>query len=1082
MFSSLKKMLLTALFTVMSVTIQAQVIKGVVKDTDGNALPGVSVLLEGTSTGTVTGSDGSYQINVHNQAKGVLQFTMIGMKTVYQRTNGKSVIDVTLEEDTRFLDEVVVVGYQEVKRKDLLGAVTSVSSSKLVEQPVNTVGQALAGRMAGVSVVTTEGNPDPEMKIRIRGTGSITQSSDPLYIIDGFPADGLGDISASQIQSIDVLKDAFSTAIYGSRGANGVVIVTTKSAAGAGKVSVNFNAYYGSKVMANKDAYTPQNASEFVKSQYEMTMLRSLRLTNSYTSYFGTFEDLSLYDDLPVNDYVDMIFGNVATNYNADLSVSGRSKAVDWTMTLARLGENGIMTGSTYNRTNLGFKAKLRTGNKTSIDVNFRYSDANERGGAANNMNDLSFSAMNGRVNQALAFAPIPCHNNILGEEDDETFFEYMVHPLKSIRDNDQQTKRTWLNMNGAFNWTIIRNLRLKLDFGYGVNTTDKDQYMGPSTYWSNMRANAEAQGLPANRHFEFRSQRFRNANTLQYDFRNILDPDQHKLNVVVGQELTYYMSQNHTVVTEGFPDFFTAEDAWNFMASGTPYQNELIVNQDDVLLSFFGRANYTFLDRYSIGATVRADGSSKFGEGNRWGVFPSAAVSWDIANEPFLDNVSWIDQLKLRYSYGTAGNNSVPSGHIYPIYGAASTNNIDGINSVWVPGSSLPNPDLTWETAVTHNIGFDFSFLSGRVNGSLELYDNRTKDLIIRFPISGTGYKNQYQNRASIMNRGVEATLNLPIVQKRNFDLNISANVSYNVNKVLGIGGLDNIKSSTGWASSHIEYDYMITQGQPLGNVYGYEVDGIYQVEDFDYVDGVWKAKDGVVDSKDILGALYFRPGSVKIKDQPTVDTDGDEKPDAGDGKIDIDDMVKIGNTLPDITGGFSLNAYIYGVDISANFNYMIGNDVYNANRLTFTNNRHWSRVNMSDEVSLKHRWTAVDWNTGELFTDPAAYAEANKDATMWSPMMYKALALDYGVEDASFLRLQSLTIGYTFPSKWTDRIKMKKLRIYVSGTNLFCLTNYSGYDPEVDCRRSTPLTPGCDFSAYPKSIGGVVGINVGF
>ena len=431
MFSSLKKMLLTALFTVMSITIQAQVIKGVVKDTDGNTLPGASVLLEGTSTGTVTGPDGSYQINVQNQSKGVLQFSMIGMKTVYQRTNGKSVIDVTLEEDTRFLDEVVVVGYQEVKRKDLLGAVTSVSSNKLVEQPVNTVGQALAGRMAGVSVVTTEGNPDPVMKIRIRGTGSITQSSDPLYIIDGFPADGLGDISASQIQSIDVLKDAFSTAIYGSRGANGVVIVTTKSAAGAGKVSVNFNAYYGSKVMANKDAYTPQNGSEFVKSQYEITMLKSGRLTSAYTSYFGTFEDIDLYDNVPTNDYIDMIFGNVATNYNADLSVSGRSKAVDWTMTLARLGENGIMTGSTYNRTNLGFKAKLRTGNKTSIDVNFRYSDANERGGAANNLNDLSFSAMNGRVNQALAYAPIPCHNNILGEEDDETFFEYMVHPLR---------------------------------------------------------------------------------------------------------------------------------------------------------------------------------------------------------------------------------------------------------------------------------------------------------------------------------------------------------------------------------------------------------------------------------------------------------------------------------------------------------------------------------------------------------------------------------------------------------------------------------------------------------------------------
>ena len=1081
MSRNLLKSLLVVLCAICCTILQAQEVKGVIKDVNGLALPGVSVIVEGTSNGTVSGTDGSYSLMLNNEKPAILVFSMIGLKTIYHDFSGQKVINVTMEDDTRFLDEVVVVGYQEVKRKDLLGAVTSVSSNKIVEQPVTTVGQALAGRMAGVSVVTTEGSPNPEMKIRIRGTGSITQSSEPLYIVDGFPADGIGDIAASQIQSIDVLKDAFSTAIYGSRGANGVIIVTTKNASGAGKVTVNFNAYYGLKTMANKDAYEPQSVSEFVKSQYEINLLRNNgRLTDSYASYFGAFVDIPLYEKLRSNDYMDQVFGNTASNYNVDLSVSGRLKSANWTLTLARIGEQGIMTGSDYARTNLGFKAKLTTSKKTSIDVNIRYSDADERGGAANNIDDMGNSSMNGRVNQALAYAPIKCSTNVLGAYDDDSYSEYFIDPLRSVADNDKRTHRTWLNLNAALNWTIIKNLKFKMDFGYGATTNDRDQYIGKTTNWVNLKSNYS--GSPANRHQEANTTRFRNANTLNYDFKSLLDPSVHKLNFVVGQELTYTSSTSLQIVTEGYPDFFEAEDTWNFMASGIPFSNEFIVNPNDVLLSFFGRANYTLLDRYSIGATVRADGSSKFAEGNRWGVFPSVAVSWEMANEPFMENAEWIDQLKLRYSFGTAGNNNIPSGEIYPVYSALNTNQIDGILSIWVPSENMPNPNLTWETAVTHNIGVDFSFIQGRLNGSLEFYNNNTKDLLIKFPIGGTGYRNQYQNRASIMNRGAELTLNLPIVQKRDFDLNIATNIAYNVNRVLDIGGLDNIQAYSGWASSHVTYDYMVTKNEPLGNVYGYQVEGIYQTTDFEYKGGKWNLKKGVVDSKELLGDTYFRPGSVKIKDQPTVDSDGDGKPDKGDGVINTDDIVKIGNTLPDFTGGFSINAFIHGVDISANFNFMIGNDVYNANKLTFTNNRHWTNVNMSDEVSLAHRWTAVNWETGKLYTDPFTYAEANKDATMWSPYMQKALVLDYGIEDGSFLRLQSLTVGYTFPSKWLDKIKMKKLRVYVSGTNLFCLTKYSGYDPEVDCRRATPLTPGCDFSAYPKSIGGVVGINVGF
>ena len=1062
--------------------LQAQEVKGIVKDSGALPLPGVAVIVEGTAYGTVTDSDGKYRLQLQGKDDPVLQFSLIGMKTIFEKVDGRKTINVIMKEDTKYLDEVVVVGYQEVKRKDLLGAVASVSTDKIVELPVTTVDQALAGRMAGVSVVATEGSPDPEMKIRIRGTGSITQSSQPLYIVDGFPAESIGDISPSQIQSIDVLKDAFSTAIYGSRGANGVIIVTTKNAVG-GKVSVNFNAYYGLKTMANKHAYKPLNASEFVKSQYELTMLRNLGIIDkSYSSYFGTFQDLVLFDEVPSNDYMDMAFGNTGSNYNVDLSVSGRSKNVDWTMTLARIGENGIMSGSTYNRTNLSFKAKLRTGNKTSFDVNFRYSDAKERGGAANNIDDTGYSSMNGRVNQSLAYAPFPCYTNEAGDYDDEAYAEYLVHPLRSIQDNDRKTHRTWLNLNAAFNWSIIKNLRLKLDFGYGANTTDRDQFMGSSTYWSNMTAHAEYQGMPANRHFERDFSRFRNANTLTYDFKDILDQRTHKLNFIVGQELTFSKASTQEIITQGFPEFYAAEDAWNFMGFGVPFSNNSIVEQNDVLVSFFGRANYTLLNRYSIGATLRADGSSKFAPSNRWGLFPSVAAFWDISKESFIEYITWVEQLKLRYSFGIAGNNGIPSGEISHIYSTRPTSFIDGVTSVWVPSTNMPNPELTWETTMTQNVGLDFSFIQGKINGSLEFYDNRTKDLLIRFPVSGVGYKYQYQNRASIMNRGVELSVNLPIIQKRNFDLNISGNIAYNKNLVLDIGGLDNIKAYTGWASSDVEYDYMVTAGEPMGNVYGYQVEGIYLVEDFDYVDGKWQIKEGVVDAKDFVGEKYFRPGSVKVKDQPTIDSDNDGKPDTGDGKIDVNDIVKIGNTLPAITGGFSINAYLYGLDFSANFNYMIGNDVYNANRLTFTNNRHWTKVNMSDEVSLEHRWTSVDWKTGKLLTDPTTYAQANENASMWSPFMEKARVLDYGIEDGSFLRLQSVTLGYTFPSKWLEKVKIKKLRVYVSGTNLFCLTDYSGYDPEVDCRRATPLTPGCDFSAYPKSIGAVVGINVGF
>ena len=511
---------------------------------------------------------------------------------------------------------------------------------------------------------------------------------------------------------------------------------------------------------------------------------------------------------------------------------------------------------------------------------------------------------------------------------------------------------------------------------------------------------------------------------------------------------------------------------AWNFMASGPPASTNNYFSPDDKLLSFFGRFNYDYKHRYSVGATMRADGSSKFARGNRWGIFPSAAVSWTITNEPWMEGSRrWLEQLKLRYSFGTAGNNNIPSGQLMKQYASSTTSWLSMAQNIFTAGKVMNNPDLTWETTYTHNIGLDFSLFKGAFSGSLEVYQNDTKDLLINFPITGSGYDSQYQNVGSTRNRGIELTLNAPIVSTKDFSLNISGNIAYNKNQVTSLGGLESIMAQSYWASTEIGDDYIVQVGQPLGNMYGYRCDGRYEVSDFDWDGSKWVLKEGVVNCSSVIGDAYMRPGALKLKDIK-----------GEDGKVTVADREVIGNATPDFTGGFSISGYLFGFDFGANFNYMIGNQVYNANKVEFTSSRKYYNRNLLNMMDVSKRWTNVDWSTGELITDPATLASLNAGTKMWSPAVGSAVFTDWAVEDASFLRLQSATVGYTFPEKFTERVKIKKLRVYATGTNLFCLTKYSGYDPEVDTRRATPLTPGVDYSAYPKSIGFVAGINLTF
>ena len=398
MKSLTKKLLLSlALCLGTALLASAQItIKGIVTDESGEPLIGAGVVVEGTTTGTITGIDGDYMLTVPENAVNLV-FSFIGLSDQVVPIDGRTQIDVVLKEDSTYLDEVVVVGYQTVKRRDLLGSVASVGSEKLAEQPVTTVSQALSGKMAGVSVVTTEGDPDADIKIRVRGGGSITQDSSPLYIVDGFPVESINDIPSSEIASIDVLKDAFSTAIYGSRGANGVVIVTTKSAEKGQKVSVKFNTYYGLTKMANAGAIVAMDAENFVKFQYELGSIRD-NLSSNYTPYFGAFSDIDLYRGLPTNNWVDAVFGNVGSTFSADFSISGSSDLFRWTLGYAHMGDEAIMVGSNYTRDNLSFKGNFKTSKNTSIDANIRYSRVNVRGAGANGINDTGSTAGNGRL------------------------------------------------------------------------------------------------------------------------------------------------------------------------------------------------------------------------------------------------------------------------------------------------------------------------------------------------------------------------------------------------------------------------------------------------------------------------------------------------------------------------------------------------------------------------------------------------------------------------------------------------------------------------------------------------------------
>jgi TonB-linked SusC/RagA family outer membrane protein len=636
----------------------------------------------------------------------------------------------------------------------------------------------------------------------------------------------------------------------------------------------------------------------------------------------------------------------------------------------------------------------------------------------------------------------------------------------------------------GSFGWEVYKNLKLKTEFGYDDYRNFDQRYWGLTTYYIKNVPSSANQGMPAIQLKDIDRHRFRNTNTISFDFKDIFGKDSdHSLNAMVGHEYVITKQRTNTDISHGFPVNYNSSQAWSLTNQGSPYQIEDYFSPDDKLLSWFGRVNYNYKDKYLLSATFRADASSKFKANNRWGYFPSVALAWRISSEPFMKGAQkWLDDLKLRFSYGTAGNNNIPSGQLAQVYEIKTTSWINGIENYWAPSKYMSNPDLKWETTITRNLGLDFTLFGGKLTGTLEGYINTTKDLLIEFPVAGTGYDYQYRNMGKTENKGFEASFTYHIVNKKDWGIDVNANIGFNKTKIKDLGNMDDFGAESYWASSEIGKDYWISVGGAVGEMYGYQADGRYEVDDFDGYDAVkkkWNLKEGVADVSSVVGTA--RPGTMKLKDQLTVDTDGDGIMDAGDGKIDEYDRVKIGNANPKATGGFGINARAYGFDLSANFNFSIGNDIYNANKIEFSTTGKYQYRNMISDMADGKRWTNLNAD-GTICNDPDQLRALNATTSMFSPYTDRMVFSDWAVENGSFLRLNTLTLGYSLPESLIKRIHLSSLRFYVTAYNVFCITKYSGYDPEVSTMRRTNLTPGVDYSAYPKSRQFVIGLNLNF
>ncbi len=1025
-------------------------ITGIVTDQDNQPLIGVNILIKGTSQGTMTDFDGNYSIEA--KTGDVLTFSMLGTIPKNITLANQTVLNITLKQDIAQLDEVVVVGYGSVAKKDLTGSVATVKTEDLKTAIVANFDEALTGRIAGVNVSSNEGTPGEALKIVVRGGNSITSSNDPLYVINGLPLEDFdpATISTSDIETFQVLKDASATAIYGSRGANGVIVITTKSGRSNSKSLVTFDVSTSvQEITKTLDVLDPYQFVKYLETQaiardgHQILPDQGNNHPNGASNlnrFYSRWLNPELYKNMKGRDYQDEAF-NVAQMTRANFSIRGGNDKTNLSFSSGIVNQDGVLITTGFKRWNNNFTINHKISDKVRLWGAINYSNSNRSGARTRS----------GRGDQLLKkiilFRPVDPLNPQSGEEEGEggfipgvndSDFINLFDPIRDMKGTLREDKSHNIRVNTTLTMDLNKNLTFKTTNGFNTTIGKEELFYSLDTQQGSRSENGINGRIDG-----YERSTFSTSNTLAFK-KNIRRT---YLWAMIGTEYVHNTRFNDRLANKNLPtDRFGID---NLDIATTP-TIALTNASENKLVSFFGRVNLNLnKNRYLFTATFRTDGSSKFQDEHRWGYFPSFSAAWQVAKEDFMDNVDFINSLKLRAGWGLTGNNRVGDYDSQNQFGIGVwTGYAFGSGEAYQPGAvqtTLAVPDLRWETTAQTNLGVDFSMLKSRLSGTVDYYYKKTDDLLLWADMAlSSGFGAVVQNVGSVSNKGLEVSLKGLIIDTKDFTWESNINVSTNKNKILSLNdGQEFIKSDPqlDWNS---EWYYISEVGKPVGMMYGLEYDGLYQTDDFTYYNpngdssAPYILKDGFPNYGEGVG-----PGSVKYVDQN------------GDGVIDEEDRKVIGDPYPKHFGGFNNNFKYKNFDLGVLLQWSYDFDVFNANQMLWG-----SPLNSSNSrlASAADAWTP--WNTD---TDIVAHI-TNGRAT-WPRPGYK-FDTRY-VEDGSFLRLKTITLGYNVPlNKETG---FKSLRLAVSGQNLYTWTNYSGFDPEVNVGGT--LNQNLDYSAYPKS-----------
>ena len=1020
------------------------ILSGIVKDDKGVPLAGVTIKEKGKSATVISKADGTFSIKVTSK-NASLVFSYLGFETTSVIVKDvQEKIAVSLKSIAKDLDQVVVVGYGTQKKRDVTGSIAKVNINDLQKAPVRSFEEALGGRVAGVQVSSTDGQPGSASNIVIRGNSSITQDNSPLYVVDGFPIENPNNnaINPADIESIEVLKDASATAIYGARAANGVIMITTKKGV-AGKTRLTLNSSYGNQSIINKISVL--DAFQFIKYQSEYDSV------NTKSQYFTLGQTLDSFKNSKGIDWQDQVF-TTAPIVNNSFSMSGGGADTKFFASISALTQNGIVKFSGYDRYQGRLRLDHNISTKAKLSLNINYSSLKGFGtipstltGSSSQSSNLMFSVW--------GYRPIAGTKTVNLLNGLDPFFlldpnDARYNPLETVQYEVRNRFANNLFGNVSYDYEITKELKFKAVIGATNDLERNEQFNGSRTRLGNPKTVAGATNGVNGSFLYTTTNSYVSENTLSFN---------KKINKNTIDAVTGFTCQGVDKYTFGASAAKLPNERLGLagLDEGTPNKVPS-TKSGNTLASFLGRINYGFDGKYLATFSFRADGSSKFSKQNHWSYFPSGSFAWRMSQEDFMKKYSFINDMKVRVSYGLVGNNRVSD------YAFANTLGSPLISGYYFNGnpssstipSALGNNNLKWETTAQTDAGLDLTVFNNRINLTVDIYRKVTSDLLLNADIPpSSGFLTAYKNIGKVQNKGLEISINAKILDDGEFRWSSGFNIAFNRNKVLALNeGQESLQSNVNWDNQWRNTTaYIAKVGQPLGLMYGYIWDGNYQYKDFDKSpSGTYTLKPNIT-SNTTIASNKIQPGYIKYKDLN------------GDLIMNDYDNTIIGNGNPKYTGGFTNNVSYKGFDLNIFFQFSYGADILNANRLVFEGNS--GRTMQNQFATVLNRWSPTNQNN-QMFV-----AKGGGDKVYSSRV----------IEDGSFLRLKTIQLGYNISSAVLKRINISSLKLYASAQNIITWTKYTGFDPEVSAYNSA-LTPGFDYSVYPRAKTVTVGLNISF